>query len=787
MTTPLLDGASAPSPTSRSGRRGSGLTVALPLLSAGYFLHHYGVPLAEVLAYAAYVLAVVLVPGALLWRALYRRGFAQGIPPWRTIGLEDVVCGAALGYALELVGYVVARILDHPRLYVLLPLGVAAGLLVRSLTRRLQSGDVVADSSSTPFNSLANWSTAAILVYVVVWYSETIFRVHPLNAVRITDPDEMFHLALVGDLRHHFPATYPYVDYPGDLTYQWFVHAHMAASSWITGIDPETLYRRFDPLMMTVLAVLGVAMLATKVSGRVAAGPLSAGVLVLVGSFDITGTTVGEASPEDRFLQGLMLMHSPTQAYAYVLSVPVILLAFDLLAAGPRSPRWFLLLITTAAVSGAKVAFLPLYACGYVASAAVAAMRRNGPRGSAVLAALLTAAVVLVSSLVLYRGDSQSLRLAPFQSADFYMAHLGISGGGPVGRGFIAASLIAMWLVPGAGGVALLLRPHTRWDPRVWFLLGAAAAGYGATFLLGHGGNSQLFFGRAAAPLIAIASGWGLALLLDGVSRRQMLALGFTALLAGAVLLLVRLVTEGLTQMSPLHGMLVKTPLLRIWVNLPVLLGIAVVMGVLRLLSRDLSHGARTLSLRTILVFFVGLGLARSMAFVVGHREPDFQPRPVSKYGADARRTALWLKGHSSSDDLVMTNAHCGPARPPKGKGCDARHFWMSALTERRFVLEGWAYTAKSASDWTADFWGSEQLKRRNDGLLSRPTDDRLRSFVRDYPVRWMFLDTRLDADVRGLTQLAAVRLVYRDGHFAVLHVDPTGGIAGITGTSETR
>ncbi len=79
------------------------------------------------------------------------------------------------------------------------------------------------------------------------------------------------------------------------------------------------------------------------------------------------------------------------------------------------------------------------------------------------------------------------------------MKSLGVLGGGLAGELMVTGSLLAMWLLPGALPSPSSRNPETRWDPRFWWLLGAIASGYGATFMLGHVGNSQVYFGRAAA------------------------------------------------------------------------------------------------------------------------------------------------------------------------------------------------------------------------------------------------------------------------------------------------
>lgn len=751
-------------------------TASVVLAIVGYSLNRAGVSAAEIGTYGSYLALVILWPGALLWRVSYR---------WRRDGLlrtsyvpdlEDLACGFACGYVVELAAYVVARGVGMPRAYVTVPILVGlglSGLIVRERRRQtFQASTERDDGGAVSMGAVGRWAVGAILSFEAVWFTQRLFSTHPLNAVRITDPDEMFHRALVGDLRHHFPATYPYVEYPGDLTYQWFVHAHMAASSWATGIDVELLYRRFDPLTLTVVATLGVALLATRVAQTRVAAPLAVALLVLVGSFDITGTVIGEAATEDRFFYGLMLMHSPTQAFAYAISVPVILMVIDLLRCPLRwRPPWIVWTVLVTAIAGAKVAFLPLYVCGLLAAAVVAAISGDARWRRALVAAGLTIAVVVTSSWLLYRGDSQSLQWAPLQTADFFMARLGTGGGGTFGRAVFAVALLAMWTLPGVGAIALLVRRETRGDPSVWFLLAGAASGYGATFLLGHGGNSQLFFGRAGVPLLTIASAWGMSLLVQRASSRQRWAMLVAALTAGVMLLAVRAITEGMRTVSPVDGRMVESPALRVWVNLPTLLAIATLLFAVHVLVRDLTRGRVALSLGVALAFLLGLGLARSMAFLIGHGELEGKPYRYAYFGPDGRASATWLRDNSSADERVMTNAHCGPVRRNDVIPCDGRHFWMSALSERRFVIEGWAYTARSDSDWAAPYWGDPSLLRRNDRLLRQPTAAALKRFTERHDVGWIFLDLREPAAYEALLDIPGVSLGFRRGDYAVLRV----------------
>ncbi len=70
---------------------------------------------------------------------------------------------------------------------------------------------------------------------------------------------------------------------------------------------------------------------------------------------------------------------------------------------------------------------------------------------------------------------------------------------------------------------------------------------------------------------------------------------------------------------------------------------------------------------------------------------------------------AKFLQDKSDKNDLIATNRHC--AGPEENQTCTARQFALSALSERRVLLEGWSYTTCPLSEpilnkyWKEDFW----------------------------------------------------------------------------------
>jgi hypothetical protein len=735
-------------------------------IAVAVVMHQYQVTPQEEASYLGYFLVVVVLPGALLWRFVMPD--LHSAESRRMRWLETFVCGAALGYVIEIPSYCMARWLGHPRWYVVVPIAIALASAPR-VWKNAHRAQATLDSPR--FGPGPAWALAAICAYAAVWLAKMEFSVLPLRPVgALGDPDSAFHLALIGELRHHFPAIYPYVETPA-LTYQYFVHVHMAASTWLTGLTPVDVYRRFDPMILMLLAVLGTAVVTNRLCGRAWVSILAPAILVLVGAFDITGTTRGEAAAEERFLQAGILVHSPTQTFAYVLAIPAMVLAVHLLTHRRRNEvaAWILLIAVLSALSGSKVTYVPMFAAGFALVFVVEMFRARRLDTRALIGLVACIAVIAFSAAMIYHGDTRSLTFNPAITPKFFENQLGIRGGGGPGEFFLSVSLLACWLVCGAGIVGLLKGKDVRRDPPFWWLVGAAAAGYGATVLLGHSGMSQLYFGRSAAPIVAILSAWGIGVLFPvDTSRRTALVAALAGAASGLAMFCLRLGTEQWRAPLLVKGKKVSHPVLEVVYNLPALLVIVVALFAISLLIKDLTGGRRRLSLRIAVVLLVGLGLARTYAFMGGDLEHHSVALVIP---SDGIRAMVWLRSHSSPNDRVITNAHCGPIGRTTKK-CDSRNFWMSAFSERRFVLEGWAYTGHGEEGWTGPFWGSRQFLDANNAVFTDPSGPRLTNFVAQHPAQWLVVDRSDPSDLGRLSSLPELTRRYSNTRFVIFRLN---------------
>jgi hypothetical protein len=130
---------------------------------------------------------------------------------------------------------------------------------------------------------------------------------------------------------------------------------------------------------------------------------------------------------------------------------------------------------------------------------------------------------------------------------------------------------------------------------------------------------------------------------------------------------------------------------------------------------------------------------------------PPAAPTSAFAFSSDQVEAARWLRDRSGPRDVVVTNRHCAV---PDAPACDSRRFVVTAYTERRVLVEGWAYTptwfeSPTGPDGPAfrPFWDPELLAL-NDALFTDPSEEVVRRLVA-HGARWAFVDRTAPASDR--------------------------------------
>jgi hypothetical protein len=240
-------------------------------------------------------------------------------------------------------------------------------------------------------------------------------------------------------------------------------------------------------------------------------------------------------------------------------------------------------------------------------------------------------------------------------------------------RGGALVAVLIWWLLvqsPRLAGLLSLGGERNRRDPAVWLLAGATVAGVGGMWLFAHPSGSQTYFYLGVIP-------FGTVLTARLLADRQP---GQRPLLGG---LLGGFLAAGALARLPAPG----TVWDMFW-PLPVFLAAVVLTTALLTRRRTLPM----ILLAAVLGGSIGAFTERTLAADWRMlRDPN---RHVSDklITHDEMVAARWIDRHADRDDLVATNVHCWPPGGAEA-GCDARAFWVAALTGRRTLIESWGYT----------------------------------------------------------------------------------------------
>jgi hypothetical protein len=334
--------------------------------------------------------------------------------------------------------------------------------------------------------------------------------------------------------------------------------------------------------------------------------------------------------------------------------------------------------------------------------------------------------------------------------------------------------VLAVWALGWVGAIAALTLRWRRLGG--WLIAGVAIAGAAAAIFGTHPGLSQVYFLRSALPALGALAAVGLAELVRrcGARRGTWLVVAGSLLAGLAVALVVR---AGSVAPTEFHGVPVTYPKLVAPYVVMVVVAAATGLVVAAVAGRSRRRGRRYGVMSFSLVVLVAVGMIQGAAFsefttdglrpaptpALGEGAPDGVDVPVA--GAQAAR---WLRGHSATSDVIATNAHY--LDWPRNK--TPYNFWISALTERQVLIEGWAYStpsAKVAPNFveTGPFWNRDFLAENDDAIYD-PSPKTV-AWLRAHSVRWVFVDREVGMEAPTLK--GYLDLAYQNAQFAIYRV----------------
>jgi hypothetical protein len=745
-----------------------------------------GTPARDLFSWLSAVTVGLLLPGTALVRA---------VRPARAPLIEDVGWGAAAGCLVGLTGWLADRLLPwSPGPFVWGPV-VLALLLVLPVTRRR-----VLARPEPGWGPGPTVAMGLVMLVALAWMTTTSLRWLPLNPGAtgvLYSQDTLFQAGMVGELSHHLVPDYPFV--AGEsLHYHWFLYAILAHLSTHTGIDPFDGSLRLGPTTVLPAVLLLGAVVARRLSGRVAAAPVAMAMLAavdlsLANRWGWQGSSVvgGALSPIIGLWRG-----SPPQELAWLAGLAAMgtSVAWLRRSESDRAVPVALLVPFFIFCAGAKSSQLPVLAAGLgLALLAAVLQRRWGLATRALLLVVAAGAVFAFATVVIYRGGSYGMILDPgdrfeLQAGTLFPGLVAGRSASPllVGTAFL---VVTIPLLPRLLGL-VWLGARRREDPGTWIVIGACVGGFVAMYLLRHPAQSELYFMVSAYPLAVVGSAWGITLQFGGFARRLGVRRGVFALgVVGCVVLgVVAAVAVADTQPAlwPLTRWARRHPLdrsaktvaastqvdwyLRSMAELLAVVAVLVLLVLVPLrLHRTVGRGrsgaqgvigmAAAPVAVAVLLGTGGYGMTQTIAgsdsgslatqmHNLVRSAPEDGVLPTTQGMVDGGR---WLRGQAGPDDVIAVNRYCVETRAWRidRSRCDARDFSVSALSQRRSYVGGWAYADRTlAVAWShpppyrkIPFWDPARLAAQ-DQAFRQPTAAGLRVLY-EHGVRWLWADLR--------------------------------------------
>jgi hypothetical protein len=400
----------------------------------------------------------------------------------------------------------------------------------------------------------------------------------------------------------------------------------------------------------------------------------------------------------------------------------------------------FLLGLMLAASLGGKVSSGAVAFCGFMlcAVASIALVRNRNSTRFILKGFIWSIVACLVIYFAVYSSEtigSDSILGWGFGKIG---SHVGLATWGARTIFRVSGWIGAIAGITPAGSIifVLFLLPSTRRRIEPFYFLGALLSSLIFISIFSNGGASQLYFYYSAMVVAPIGIGWSLDEQLGQfrsmVSNKQVLA----ALGAG---FLVSILTWLLWDWTPPGFDSQKTVIaLRMSLLLALWISAFVIPFFLVPLKGGTKQGHPILLIR---VFFASLILiAGSISFGtlerfdvlrnISTRSAMSQSDPNLITGSIGHREALaWLQKNSKKEDIVATNRFCIPNQSQ----CSSRWFLVSALSQRRMLIEG-------------GYWGGDPpINVRDRVNFSRDFGEKPTYlglvWLREHDVSWVFID----------------------------------------------
>jgi hypothetical protein len=528
-------------------------------------------------------------------------------------------------------------------------------------------------------------------------------------------PDTYNALAQAGEILNHGPSIFPFVaEAQVPLKYHWGAFSLGSFISFFGIIELVVSIFKTQFMFLGIL-YFGLLYLTGKVIGR----SWIAGIFAVI----LGGLTIYPAFPEFNDQIGLarpfISSSSMPQFTANVFAILAIYLIYSYkqIRVDNKVKNIILFFVTlTATLSKGPVGLLVvILVASFVLLNYQTELKRNLINLLVPTALGFVIGYTQVSSLNPQEGKSgTSLWLNPLGTFKLLAEGYGLSL-----NSRSTAIFLILFVVSFASLIFVSIHMYSQKTFKLFFpLVITILAGIGGTLLLETWGYSQLFLLYSVIPFIGVLLASN-AFYEETEIKTEKILLVSLGLIGQPILFTL------------LSSFVQKAQVLRtfgIWV-----LATGVVLLVAAISAKVLNQKIFTYLLITSLSIGMFSGLTK-----FDQKAYSLPEHPYS-ISIGTAKIAKYLQDESNKNGLIATNRHC--AGIEENQTCTARQFALSALSERRVLLEGWSYTTCPLSEpilnkyWKEDFW------KLNQDFLINPNAQNWEMFQKT-GVDWLVVDS---------------------------------------------
>lgn len=633
------------------------------------------------------------------------------------------VFGAVLGMALTGVGVGIAHITGW-RLSMWSPHMVAVcavwSLVIRRKWENPTRGDSVTSLLIIIFPTL-------ILVRSVLKYLPQLYV--PQGGAWNLDTDIQFYLSIGTESIGRTPEVFP-SSATSPLGYTWLFSGTMGIWAQLTGSNIFETMLVYWPFIYSLLLPCLLALTArilTKNALVALACPtlfvLLSGPVMAPGLSWIVATPIYMNSPHRDFATLFFLTtvavitkairYQSTHKATFGLPIVVFLLAF--------------------AGTGSKGSLLILLGGGFTGALFMSRMKKFTPDAgnSAYVMGLL--GVVLAQLLVVggVAGSNSRPRLTWLPQVFSFTLDYGTSEPGLAGVLFIVSSVL--WSLGVVAGVLLITSEILPNSIKILLILFQIVSILGSFFMVVNG-SSQVYLVQSMRPLGTI---FIVTLFVHLLSQRD-----FSTIRAASLCIACFLSVQVISYKVTAEKNFILTHLSLIAWGL--LIGLIWTRQRYSAAEKAISKHRWLLGLAAVLTMQTAqLPSAGSIA-----NQADKQT--ASAIGADQIASLMWLRKNTTNEEIGISNKHCSVGRP--ASGCSGRWYLSSAISERRFLIEGISYVSESS------LGSKEELLALSDRFISEPNDSDL-ARLKNLGVTFAYIDRREPHDWAVTIYCSEVRI----------------------------